>query len=89
VIDQAAPDVAALQEVGPDDVLARLQAALTHPLPHAATGDPHDRGIRVALLSARPLAGVGVVGPFPDGSARCRTTTRCSTTRPPPGWTRR
>jgi endonuclease/exonuclease/phosphatase family metal-dependent hydrolase len=67
VIDQVAPDVAALQEVGPDDVLARLQARLTHQLPHAATGDPDDRGIRVALLSARPLTGIGLVRPFPEG----------------------
>jgi endonuclease/exonuclease/phosphatase family metal-dependent hydrolase len=67
VIDQVAPDVAALQEIGPDDVLARLQAALTHQLPHAAVGDPDGRGIRVALLSTRPLGGVGLVEQFPGG----------------------
>jgi len=67
LIDQVAPDVAALQEVGPDDVLARLQATLTHQLPHAAIGDPDGRGIRVALLSTRPLAGIGLIRPFPAG----------------------
>jgi len=66
VIDRAAPDVAALQEIGPD-VLGRLQAALTHRLPHAAVGDPDDRGIRVALLSTRPLAEIGRIRLFPAG----------------------
>jgi len=58
VIDQVAPDLAAVQEVGPDPALARLQARLTHQLPHAAIGDPDDRQIRVAILSAHPLADI-------------------------------
>jgi endonuclease/exonuclease/phosphatase family metal-dependent hydrolase len=33
VIDQVAPDVAAVQEVGPAPALARLQDRLTHQLP--------------------------------------------------------
>jgi endonuclease/exonuclease/phosphatase family metal-dependent hydrolase len=66
VIDRVAPDVAALQEIGPD-VLGRLQAALTHRLPHGAVGDADDRGIRVALLSTRPLAAVGRIRLFPAG----------------------
>jgi Endonuclease/Exonuclease/phosphatase family len=73
VIDQVAPDVAAVQEVGPDPVLARLQATLNHQLPHAATGDPDDRGIRVALLSAHPLAEVTTVGLFPPGVRAVQT----------------
>lgn len=40
VIDQVVPGVAAVQEVGPDSALARLQARLIHQLPHAITGDP-------------------------------------------------
>jgi endonuclease/exonuclease/phosphatase family metal-dependent hydrolase len=67
VIDQAAPDVAALQEVGSEEALARLQAACSHQLPHPAAGDPGDRGIRVALLSTRPLAGIEQIRAFPVG----------------------
>jgi endonuclease/exonuclease/phosphatase family metal-dependent hydrolase len=67
VIDQAAPDVAALQEVGSAEALARLQARLTHQLPHAALGEPDDRGIRVALISGHPLAGIGQTRRFPTG----------------------
>jgi hypothetical protein len=67
VIDQVAPDVAAVQEIGPDPALARLQARLSHQLPHAATGDPDDRQIRVAILSAHPLANITKIRPFPPG----------------------
>jgi endonuclease/exonuclease/phosphatase family metal-dependent hydrolase len=67
VIDQVAPDVAAVQEIGPDPALARLQATLTHQLPHATTGDPDDRQIRVAILSAHPLANITKIRPFPTG----------------------
>lgn len=62
VIDQQAPDVLALQEVGPDDVLDRL----THQLLHAAVGDPDGRGIRVALLATRPLASPARIRALPD-----------------------
>jgi hypothetical protein len=40
VIDQVTPDIAAVQEIGPDLALARLQERLTHQLPHAATAIP-------------------------------------------------
>jgi hypothetical protein len=36
-------------------------------VPHAATGDPDDRQIRVALLSAHPLAEIIWIRPFPHG----------------------
>lgn len=54
VIDQEAPDILALQEVGSPEALDRLQTELTHKLPHAELGDPDNPGIRVALLSATP-----------------------------------
>jgi predicted extracellular nuclease len=44
LIDQVAPDVAALQEIGPDDVLARLQATLTHQLPTPPSATPTVEG---------------------------------------------
>jgi endonuclease/exonuclease/phosphatase family metal-dependent hydrolase len=67
VIDGIAPDVACLQEIGPGDALAPLQAALTHPLAHRAIGQPDDRGIRVAILSSRPLDDVADIDVFPRG----------------------
>jgi endonuclease/exonuclease/phosphatase family metal-dependent hydrolase len=67
VINQAAPDVAALQEVGSTQALARLQARLTHQLSHTAVGEPGDRPIRVALLSTRPLTEIAHIRPFPAG----------------------
>ncbi len=67
VIDGIAPDVACLQEIGPGEVLAPLQAALTRPLPHRAIGQPDERGIRVAMLSSRPLEDVADIAAFPAG----------------------
>jgi endonuclease/exonuclease/phosphatase family metal-dependent hydrolase len=67
VIDRIAPDVACLQEIGPGEVLAPLQAALASPLPHRAIGRPDERGIRVAMLSSRPLEDVADVDAFPPG----------------------
>jgi len=67
VIDRVAPDVACLQEIGPGDVLAPLQAALTRPLRHRAIGQPDERGIRVAMLSSRPLDDIEVIDAFPTG----------------------
>ena len=55
VIDQAQPHVVALQEVGTDSVLQHLQNTLTHPMTHAAEGQPDGRGIRVAFLSMLPF----------------------------------
>jgi hypothetical protein len=76
-IDQVAPDVAAVQEIGPDPALARLQAKLNHKLnhklPHATTGDPDDRRIRVAILSAHPLANITKIRPFPPGVRAVQT----------------
>ena len=65
VIDQEAPDILALQEVGSSGALERLQAELTHKLPHAELGEPDSRGIRVAFLSATPLTSVANIRAFP------------------------
>src|SRR5262245_53504151 len=66
VINQAQPHVLALQEVGPDGVLAQLQAALMHSMPHAIEGQPDGRGIRVAFLSTEPFVATRHLRPFPN-----------------------
>lgn len=56
------PDVAALQEIGGDTELQALQGALASQgclLKHSLIGRPDDRGIRVALLSKRPIKNEG------------------------------
>jgi hypothetical protein len=67
VINQAAPDVLALQEIGPGGVLDPLQAKLDPAMPHRAVGQPDSRGIRVAILSRLPLLNIADVSPFPAG----------------------
>ena len=67
VIDGVHPDVLALQEVGGDDVLADLDEACAAAFPHRVAGVPDDRGIRVALLSSRPLRGRRDTTDFPPG----------------------
>jgi endonuclease/exonuclease/phosphatase family metal-dependent hydrolase len=69
VIDVHQPDVLALQEVGPAEVLEPLQL-LTHKLPHreVSTHDDHRR-IRVALLSRLPLKDPVQLHAFPAGLA--------------------
>jgi endonuclease/exonuclease/phosphatase family metal-dependent hydrolase len=70
VIDAQQPDVLALQEVGPPEVLEPLQALLGHKLPHReVSAHPDHRGIRVALLSRLPLTDPVQVHPFPAGLA--------------------
>lgn len=55
----AQPDVLAVQELGGDDALAALLGATGGRFPHAHTSThPDGRGIRVALLSTRPLLDV-------------------------------
>jgi hypothetical protein len=49
------------------------QAKLNHKLPHATTGDPDDRRIRVAILSAHPLANITKIRPFPPGVRAVQT----------------
>jgi hypothetical protein len=65
LIDGVRPHLLALQEVGPEDALGRLQAALGHAMPHAAAGIPDDRGIRVALLSTEELTDIRHLRAFP------------------------
>lgn len=53
------PDVLAVQELGDDDALAALLGACGGRFPHAQLSSfPDGRGIRVALLSTRPLMDV-------------------------------
>ena len=67
VIDRVGPDVLALQEVGPEAVLADLAAACATPLPFRLVGSPDRRGIRVAFMSQRRLANHRDVTAFPPG----------------------
>ena len=67
VIDAVAPDVLAVQEVGGDDELADLADACATDLSQRAVATADDRGIRVALLSARPLSRVRDRTAFPVG----------------------
>ncbi|MGH9261745.1 MAG: endonuclease/exonuclease/phosphatase family protein, partial [Acidimicrobiales bacterium] len=67
VIDAVEPDVLALQEVGPEQVLADLNAACTVDFDSRLVGSPDDRGIRVALLSPRRLSNRTDTQSFPDG----------------------
>ncbi len=67
VIDKVGPDVLALQEVGPDEVLDDLAEACATPLPFQVTGSHDGRGIRVALLAQRRLTNVRNLTAFPKG----------------------
>jgi endonuclease/exonuclease/phosphatase family metal-dependent hydrolase len=67
VIDAQLPDVLALQEVGSESALARLQAALVAPMPHRRLGIPDGRGIRVAFVSRLELHDPVDVRAFPPG----------------------
>jgi hypothetical protein len=70
VIDAHRPDVLALQEVGPPEVLAQLQQRLTHQLPHRElSAHPDRRGIRVAICSHLPLHQPLQLHRFPAGLA--------------------
>jgi endonuclease/exonuclease/phosphatase family metal-dependent hydrolase len=67
VIDAQRPDVLALQEVGSESVLERLQQALQAPMPHRRLGIPDERGIRVAFLGGPELHDPVDIRPFPPG----------------------
>jgi predicted extracellular nuclease len=67
VIDAVEPDVLALQEVGPEEVLVDLNAACSIDFDHRLTGVADGRGIRVALLSPRRLSDRADVTTFPQG----------------------
>ena len=66
VINQEQPHVLALQEIGPGGALAALQDGLNHAMPHAAVGEPDQRGIRVAFLSTEPIQSTIHLRSFPD-----------------------
>jgi endonuclease/exonuclease/phosphatase family metal-dependent hydrolase len=67
VIDAAEPDVLALQEVGPEEVLADLNAACSIDFDHRLAGVPDGRGIRVSLLSPRRLSNRVDITTYPQG----------------------
>jgi endonuclease/exonuclease/phosphatase family metal-dependent hydrolase len=67
VINTVEPDVLALQEVGPEQVLADLNAACSIDFDHRLTGTPDGRGIRAALLSPRRLSNRTDVTTYPPG----------------------
>ena len=67
VIDAQKPHVLALQEIGSESALGKLQAALTTPMPHRAVAAPDDRGIRVGFISRRVLHEPLQIRPFPSG----------------------
>jgi endonuclease/exonuclease/phosphatase family metal-dependent hydrolase len=67
VIDQHNPHVVALQEVGGEQALERLQAVLTIPMPHRAVGVPDGRGIRVGFISRLVLLQRVDIQSFPAG----------------------
>ena len=67
VINAVQPDVLALQEVGPEQVLADLNAACSINFDNRLVGSPDRRGIRVALLSPRSLSNRVNVTTYPQG----------------------
>jgi hypothetical protein len=88
VLDAQQPDVAALQELGPPEVLAQLQDQLDHKLPHRQVREhPDGRGIRVGFLSRLPLQTRCSWTPSPPPWPRCRSATK--TTTRPRRWQRR
>jgi endonuclease/exonuclease/phosphatase family metal-dependent hydrolase len=65
VIDEFRPHVLALQEVGTPPALRSLQRALSWDMRYAESGEPDDRGIRVAFLASRVLRDVVHAREFP------------------------
>ena len=76
VIDLVGPDVLALQEVGPAEVLADLNEACAIDFDFRLTGTADSRGIRVALMSPRRLSHRRDMLDFPPGvlPVQCRDT---------------
>ncbi len=69
VIQKHAPDIIALQEVGGEEPIADLQAALMGDYAHAAVSlFPDARGIRVAFLSKLTLDDEVNLADFPAGA---------------------
>lgn len=67
IIDDVAPDVVALQEVGGVEVLVDLNDACAIDFDNRMVGIPDSRGIRVALMSPRRLSNRRDVTALPPG----------------------
>jgi endonuclease/exonuclease/phosphatase family metal-dependent hydrolase len=67
IIDVVEPDVLALQEVGPAEILADLNDACAIDFDHRLVGTPDPRGIRVALMSPRRLSNRTDITAYPTG----------------------
>lgn len=67
IIDVVEPDVLALQEVGPAEILADLNDACAIDFDHRLVGTPDPRGIRVALMSPRRLSNRTDITGYPTG----------------------
>src|SRR3954453_22797315 len=65
MIEQIAPDVLAVQEVGDPEALDDLRARLDGQWHRALSTQPDARGIRVGLLSRAPLTHVHAIRAFP------------------------
>jgi Endonuclease/Exonuclease/phosphatase family len=83
VINAVEPDLLALQEVGPKQVLADLNAACSIDFDNRLVGIPDGRGIRVALLSPRLLSNRVDITTFPWESCQFSPAIWSLTTRPP------
>ena len=81
VIDIVGPDVLALQEVGPDEVLADLNEACAIDFDFRLTGTADGRGIRVALMSPRRLSHRRDMSTSRPACCRCSAATSSSTRR--------
>jgi hypothetical protein len=72
VIDAQRPHVLALQEVGGEGALQRLQQALTVPMPYQQLGIADERGIRVASSADEHSTTASISAPFPPASSQSR-----------------
>src|SRR3954447_10334228 len=68
MIEQIAPDVLAVQEVGDPEALDDLRARLEGEWHRELSTQPDGRGIRVGFLSRHPLTDIHAIRAFPPGT---------------------
>src|SRR3954453_7487353 len=68
MIEQIAPDVLAVQEVGDPEALDDLRARLDGDWQRELSTQPDSRGIRVGFLSRHPLTKIQAIRAFPAGT---------------------